>query len=63
MAEVIVEYGPESVIIEESNTLDSEPEGPYIVEPSADDNWIAKCSRGLSIRGRTEEPGFPLLLM
>ena len=31
--------------LEESNALDSEPQGPYMIEPLADDNWIAECSR------------------
>ena len=31
--------------LEESNALDSEPQGPYMVEPLADDNWIFECSR------------------
>ena len=30
--------------LEESNALDSEPQGPYMIEPLAD-NWIAECSR------------------
>ena len=30
---------------EESNALDLDPEGPYMVEPLAADNWIAECSR------------------
>ena len=41
-AEVIVEYDPESVILEESNAFDSELEGLYLDEPLADDNWIAE---------------------
>ena len=32
-AEVNVEYGPESAILKKSNVFDSEPEGPYMVEP------------------------------
>ena len=31
--------------LEESNALDSEPQGPSMIEPLADDNWIAECSR------------------
>ena len=31
--------------LEESNALDSEPQGPYMIGPLADDNWIAECSR------------------
>ena len=31
--------------LEESNALDSEPQGPYMIEPLTDDNWIAECSR------------------
>ena len=31
--------------LEESNALDSEPQGPYMIEPLADNNWIAECSR------------------
>ena len=44
-AEVIVECDPESAILEELNAFDSEPEGPYMDEPLADNNWIAKYSR------------------
>lgn len=43
-AKVIVEYNPESAILEESNAFDSEPEGPYMDEPLADDKWIAEYS-------------------
>ena len=45
-AEVIVEYDTESAILEESNAFDSEPEGPYMDEPFADDDWIAEYNRG-----------------
>ena len=31
--------------LEESKALDSEPQGPYMIEPLEDDNWIAECSR------------------
>ena len=31
--------------LEESNAPNSEPQGPYMIEPLADDNWIAECSR------------------
>ena len=41
-AKVIVEYDPESAILEESNAFDSELEGLYLDEPLADDNWIAE---------------------
>ena len=40
---MIVEYDPESVILEESNAFDSELEGLYLDEPLADDNWMAEC--------------------
>ena len=39
---MIVEYDPESAILEESNTFDSELEGLYLDEPWADNNWIAE---------------------
>ena len=39
---MIVEYDPESAILEEPNTFDSELEGLYLDEPLADDNWIAE---------------------
>ena len=39
---MIVEYDPESAILQESNTLDSELEGLYLDDPLADDNWIAE---------------------
>ena len=41
---MIVEYDPESVILEESNAFDSELEGLYLDEPLADDNWIANTA-------------------
>ena len=44
-AEAIVKCNPESAILKESNAFDSEPEGPYMDEPLADDNWIAQYSR------------------
>ena len=44
-AEVIVEYDPQSAILEESNTFDSEPERLCMDEPLADDSWIAEYSR------------------
>ena len=47
-AEVIVEYDTESAILEESNAFDSEPEGPYMDEPLADDDWIAEYNREVS---------------
>lgn len=34
---MIVEYDRESAIFEESNAFDSEPKGPYMDEPLADD--------------------------
>ena len=39
---MIVEYDPESAILEESNAFDSKLEGLYLDEPLADDNWIAE---------------------
>ena len=47
-AEVIVEYDTESAILEESNAFDSEPEGPYMDEPLADDDWIAEYNGEVS---------------
>ena len=41
-AKVIVEYDPESAILEESNAFDSELEGLYLDEALADDNWITE---------------------
>ena len=35
---MIVEYDPESVILEKSNAFDSELEGLYLDEPLADNN-------------------------
>ena len=43
--EAVVEYDPESAILKESNAFDSEPEGPYMDEPLADNSWIAKYSK------------------
>ena len=48
---MIVEYDPESAILEESNAL----EGLYLDEPLADDNWIAEY--GSEEQRRAEEPG------
>ena len=39
---MIVEYDPESAILEESNAFDSELKGLYLDDPLADDNWIAE---------------------
>ena len=36
------QYDPESAILEESNAFNSEPEGHYMDEPLAPDNWIAE---------------------
>ena len=44
-ADVIVKVPVKVRCLEESNAPDSEPEGPYMIEPLADDNWIAECSR------------------
>ena len=42
----VILKGPVKVLcLEESNALDSEPHCPYMIEPLADDNWIAECSR------------------
>ena len=49
---MIVEYDPESAILEESNTFDLE--GLYLDEPWADDNWIAKYDS--EEQRRAEEP-------
>ena len=38
---MIVEYDPESAILEESNAF-SELEGLYLDEPLVDANWIAE---------------------
>ena len=47
MAEVVDEYDSESAILEDwCNAFDSEPDGPYIDELFADDNWINEYSRG-----------------
>ena len=51
-AKVIVEYDPESAILEESNAFDSELEGLYLDKPLADERI-----RQRSIGGRTEERG------
>ena len=39
---MIVQYNPESAILEESDAFDSELERLYLDEPLADDNWIAE---------------------
>ena len=44
-ADVILKLPVKVRCLEESNALDSEPQGPYMIEPLADDNWIAECSR------------------
>ena len=57
-AEAIVEYDPESVIREESNVFDTEPEVAYMDEPFADDSWITEYSRELGMRlihGRSQD--------
>ena len=43
-ADVILEVPVKVRCLEESNTLNSEPQGPYMIEPLTDDNWIAECS-------------------
>ena len=42
---MIVECDPGSTIPEKSNAFDTEPEGPFMDEPSAGDNWIEEYSR------------------
>ena len=44
-ADVILKVPVKVRCLEESNALDSEPQGPYMIEPLADDSWIAECSR------------------
>ena len=44
-ADVILKVPVKVQCLEESNALESEPQGPYVIEPLADDNWIAECSR------------------
>ena len=44
-ADVILKVLVKVRCLKESNAPDSEPQGPYIIEPLADDNWIAECSR------------------
>ena len=44
-AEVILKVPVKVRCLEESNALDSEPQGPYMIGPLEDDNWIAECSR------------------
>ena len=44
MADVILKVPMKVRCLEESNALDSELEGPYMIEPLADNNWIAECT-------------------
>ena len=49
------QYDPESAILEESNALDSEPEGPYMDEPLVDDNWIAEYGNEVQEAGQRSQ--------
>ena len=44
-ADVILKVPVKVRCLKESNALDSEPQGPYMIEPLADNNWITECSR------------------
>ena len=54
---MIVEYDPESVILEESNAFDSELEGLYLDAGAIGRRQMDRRIRQRSIGGRTEEPG------
>ena len=44
-ADVILKVRVKVRCLEESKALDSKPQGPYMIEPLTDDNWITECSR------------------